>query len=171
MEPAASSEPSDDPVRIADAVAAAGLGAWDWNLRERTAWYSAGMRALLRQTPQGFPDRFETFFHHVHPEDIARVQDTIALHLKGLAAFDLEFRMRCGDGLWKWVRAKASASIEQGVAVRMTGTMNDWPLAAARDRLAMSASDRLAAKLDDMSRMAKQLEHANAEAQRQNQAL
>jgi len=56
--------------QIVAAVRAAGIGAWDWNLRDRTAWYSDGLRTMLQQSADAFPDRFETFANHVHPEDI-----------------------------------------------------------------------------------------------------
>ena len=171
MEPGVPSDPSDDPVRIGQAVAAAGLGAWDWNLRDRTAWYSEGLRSMLRHGVTTFPDRFETFANHVHPEDLGRVHGAISSHLQRQAGFDLEFRMRCGDGLWKWVRARGTASFDGAVAVRMTGMMSEWPLAAARDRLAMTASDRLASALEDQSRVTRELEQARAELVRQNEAL
>ena len=67
------STPNPDVERgeqIVAAMHAAGLGAWDWNLRDRTAWYSQGMRAMLQQSAESFPDRFESFANLVHPEVI-----------------------------------------------------------------------------------------------------
>ena len=168
------STPNPDVERgeqIVAAMHAAGLGAWDWNLRDRTAWYSQGLRAMLQQSDEAFPDRFETFANHVHPEDIARVHTAISAHLQQQSPFDLEFRMRMGDGAWKWVRARGRAVFEQGQAVRMLGTMSEWPLGAARDRLAMTASDRLASALEDQSRIARELEQARADLLRQNEEL
>jgi len=157
--------------QIVAAVRAAGIGAWDWNLRDRTAWYSDGLRTMLQQSADAFPDRFETFANHVHPEDISRVHAAITAHLQQQSPFDLEFRMRMGDGAWKWMRARGRAVFEQGQAVRMLGTMSEWPLGAARDRLAMTASDRLASALEDQSRIARELEQARADLLRQNEEL
>ena len=157
--------------QILAAMRAAALGAWDWNLRDRTAWYSQGLRTMLQQSAESFPDRFESFANHVHPEDIARVHAALTAHLQQQSPFDLEFRMRMGDGAWKWVRARGKAVFEQGQAVRMLGTMSEWPLGAARDRLAMTASDRLASALEDQSRIARELEQARADLLRQNEEL
>ena len=157
--------------RLAAAMHAAGHGAWDWNLRDRAAWYSPGLRAMLGHDLASFPDRFETFAGAVHPEDVGRVHGAIANHLQGKAGFDLEFRMRMGDGSWKWVRARGSATFENGQAVRLNGVLAEWPLSAARDRLSMSASDRLASALEDQARIARELENARADLLRQNEDL
>jgi signal transduction histidine kinase/ActR/RegA family two-component response regulator len=53
----------------------------------------------------------------------------------------------------------------------MVGTITAWPLAAARDRLALSSNDRLTAALEDQSRAARELERTRAELLRQNEAL
>jgi signal transduction histidine kinase/ActR/RegA family two-component response regulator len=173
MEPVASSESSEDPARIAGAVVAAGMGIWVWNLTDRAAWYSAGFRALLGHTRETFPDTFESFLTHIHPEDRQRVFGAIGLaeHADSRARMDLECRMRRGDGLWCWMRVKGSAEFHAGSAVRLSGTLNEWPLSAARDQLAMTASDQLAAAFENQARVARELETARAELLRQNEAL
>ena len=70
--------PSDDAetARLAAVMRAAGHGAWDWNMKDRTAWYSASLRAMLGFDRAGFPDRFDAFTTHVHHEDAARLLGT-----------------------------------------------------------------------------------------------
>ena len=157
--------------RLIDALLGAGHGVWDWNLRDRTAWYSSEFRALLGVDAEAFPDRFEAFTSRLHPEDAGRVLGAVSSHLDGRSEFDMEFRLRTADGGWKWLRARGQAIREHGVAVRMVGTVTEWPLAAARDRLTLSANDRLTAALEDQSRAARELERARAELLRQNEAL
>jgi signal transduction histidine kinase/ActR/RegA family two-component response regulator len=164
------SDPSER-ARLIDALLSAGHGVWDWNLRDRTAWYSSEFRALLGVDASEFPDRFEAFTSRLHPEDAGRVLGAVSSHLDGQAEFDMEFRLRTGDGGWKWLRARGRAIRENAVAVRMVGTITAWPLAAARDRLALSSNDRLTAALEDQSRAARELERTRAELLRQNEAL
>jgi PAS domain S-box-containing protein len=173
MEPVASSEPPEDSDRIAEAVAAAKVGIWAWDLRHRAAWYSAGFRSLLGHTQATLPDTFEGFLTLIHPDDRPRVFGAIARaeHTESRSIIDTEFRLRRGDGQWAWVRFKGSAVFEERTAIRLTGTLHDWPLSAARDQLAMSASDRLAAALEEQSRVARELQQARAELLRQNEAL
>jgi signal transduction histidine kinase/CheY-like chemotaxis protein len=157
--------------RLLDAMHAAGHGVWDWNLRDRTASYSDELRALLGVDRQAFRDEFEAFTSRLHRDDAGRVLGAVSSHLGGHGDFDLEFRMRAGDGSWKWVRARGRAILEGGQAVRMVGTLTPWPLQAARDQLGMSASDRLSAALEDKSRVARELEAARAELLEQNEEL
>ncbi|MFM7809404.1 MAG: histidine kinase dimerization/phospho-acceptor domain-containing protein, partial [Planctomycetota bacterium] len=170
-EPAPQPSETQHRDRLAAAVIAAGHGVWDWNLRDRVAWYSPGLRAMLGHDEASFPDRFETFAGAVHPEDAGRLHGAIANHLQRQGGFDLEFRMRTGEGSWKWVRARGSAMFEGPQAVRMNGVLTEWPLSAARDRLSMSASDRLAGALEDQARVSRELEKARADLLRQNDEL
>ena len=69
------------------------------------------------------------------------------------------------------MRARGSATFEGGQATRLNGMLTEWPLSAARDRLSLSASDRLAVALEDQSRAARDLEKARAELLAQNEEL
>ncbi|MCE9619688.1 MAG: response regulator [Planctomycetes bacterium] len=163
---------SPDPQeRLAAALEAAGHGVWHWNLADRAAWYSQSFRRLLGYDRNEFPDRFETFASHVHPDDIGRVHHAVAAHLEGKFDFDLDFRLRAKDGSWKRVRARGRAIVEDGKSTAMMGTLTEWPQTVARDRLAASASDQLAAALHDQSQSSRELEQARADLLRQNQAL
>ncbi len=167
----ADEERPDPQERLAAALEAAGHGVWHWSLLDRAAWYSRGFRRLLGYTREEFPDRFEAFASHVHPEDIARVHNAVAAHLENRGDFDLEFRMRARDGDWRWVRARGRATIEDGKSKEMIGTLTEAPRGAPRDRLAASASDQLAAALHDQSQSSRELEQARADLLRQNRAL
>ena len=159
--------PQDERDLLADALLAAGHGVWHWNLLDGSAWYSAGFRKMLGFTDSAeFPDRFETFASRVHADDIGRVHHAVATHLDGNEKFDLEFRMRTKDGTWSWFRARGRSVVEDGNATKMLGTLTEWPLSSARDQLAASASDKLAAALHDQSQSSRALEKANQELQR-----
>ena len=162
----------DEKDLLAAALQAAGHGVWHWNLLDGSAWYSAGFRKMLGFSDSAeFPDRFETFASRVHPDDIGRVHHAVATHLDGEDKFDLEFRMRVKDGTLSWFRARGRSVIEDGKSTKMLGTLTEWPLSSARDQLAASASDKLAAALHDQSQSSRALEKARADLQIQNQEL
>ena len=167
------SQESQDPQdRLVASMLAAGHGAWHWNLMDGSAWYSSGFKRLLGFADGGdFPDRFQTFVSHVHADDIGRVYHALAKHLDGQGKFDLEFKMRSRDGLWCWVRARGRSILEDGKSTKMIGTLTEWPLTAARDLLAASASDQLVAALQDQNKSSRDLEQARADLQIQNQEL
>ena len=164
-------ENPDPQDRLAKALEAAGHGAWLWNLDDGSAWYSSTFRKILGLSHDQFPDRFESFASHVHPEDLSRVHHAVATHLDGKSEFDLEFKMRTNEARWRWVRVRGRTVIEDGQSSVMMGTLTEWPLSAGRDRLAASASDQLAAALHDQSKSSRELEKAKADLQNQNQDL
>ena len=166
-----SAENPDPQDRLAKALEAAGHGAWLWNLDDGSAWYSSTFRKILGLSHEQFPDRFESFASHVHPEDLSRVHHAVATHLDGKSEFDLEFKMRTNEAKWRWVRARGRTVIEDGQSSVMMGTLTEWPLSAGRDRLAASASDQLAAALHDQSKSSRELEKAKADLQNQNEDL
>ena len=166
-----SAENPDPQDRLAKALEAAGHGAWLWNLDDGSAWYSSTFRKILGLSHEQFPDRFESFASHVHPEDLSRVHHAVATHLDGKSEFDLEFKMRTNEARWRWVRVRGRTVIEDGQSSVMMGTLTEWPLSAGRDRLAASASDQLAAALHDQSKSSRELEKAKADLQNQNQDL
>ena len=164
-------ENPDPQDRLAKALEAAGHGAWLWNLDDGSAWYSSTFRKILGLSHEQFPDRFESFASHVHPEDLSRVHHAVATHLDGKSEFDLEFKMRTNEARWRWVRVRGRTVIEDGQSSVMMGTLTEWPLSAGRDRLAASASDQLAAALHDQSKSSRELEKAKADLQNQNEDL
>jgi signal transduction histidine kinase/CheY-like chemotaxis protein len=166
-----SAENPDPQDRLAKALEAAGHGAWLWNLDDGSAWYSSTFRKILGLSHEQFPDRFESFASHVHPEDLSRVHHAVATHLDGKSEFDLEFKMRTNEAKWRWVRVRGRTVIEDGQSSVMMGTLTEWPLSAGRDRLAASASDQLAAALHDQSKSSRELEKAKADLQNQNEDL
>ena len=62
----------------------------------------------------------------LHPEDIARTAAVWQQSIDGGKPLDLEYRIRCKDGGWRWMRALASARLgEDGRVMRWYGTLVD----------------------------------------------
>jgi len=165
------SQASDQQDRLAVAMEAAGHGVWRWNLLDGSAWYSDTFKKLLGFKGDEFPDRFESFATHIHSDDVGRVHHAVAMHLDGKSALDLEFKVRTKEGTWRWMRARGGTIQVDGQTNVMTGTLTEWPLSAARDRLAATTSDQLVAALQDQSKSSRELEQARADLLAQNQAL
>ena len=165
------SQASDQQDRLAVAMEAAGHGVWRWNLLDGSAWYSDTFKKLLGFKGDEFPDRFDSFATHIHSDDVGRVHHAVAMHLDGKSVLDLEFKVRTKEGTWRWMRARGGTIQVDGQTNVMTGTLTEWPLSAARDRLAATTSDQLVAALQDQSKSSRELEKARADLVAQNQAL
>ncbi len=70
VEEPARSAISESEERLRLAMDAAGMGAWDWDLKTgRVAW-SGDQEKLFGVQPGSFSGDFDTFLKLVHPEDI-----------------------------------------------------------------------------------------------------
>ena len=117
---------SDD--RWNAALEASGLGVWDWNLADKHTRFS-GPWMCMRGFPQGAPGpTVDDWPSWVHPDDRARVSETIRAHFEGRTPlYECELRMLCHDGEFRWVlaRGKVCERDADGRPLRVIGTNLD----------------------------------------------
>jgi len=105
-------------------VAGAGLGTWDWNIVTGATVFNARWAGMLGYTLDEMNADVSAWEALVHPDDKARVMQTLRDHLEGRSAdYRLDHRLRRKDGSWAWIHA-AGQVIERdadGMAVRAAG--------------------------------------------------
>ncbi|AOE84317.1 sensor domain-containing diguanylate cyclase [Pseudomonas sp. TCU-HL1] len=114
--------------RMALAISGSGTGIWDRNAVTGEIHYSSDWKALLGYADNEVGNRIEESYTRIHPEDLAYVQATIQAHFDGRTeAYEVEHRLRCRDGRYKWVcsRGKVVERDESGRPLRMVGTTTD----------------------------------------------
>lgn len=103
-------------------------GIWYWDLRTDALHVSGrfhqivglGSFDLVHSGGWRFLEQF------IDPEDRARVQAAYRRHLAGNSPnFSVDFRAFHGDGRLVWVNWRGLAEFENGVAVRMAGSLSD----------------------------------------------
>ncbi|WP_258590011.1 PAS domain S-box protein [Mesorhizobium sp. AR07] len=110
------------------ALAGAGQGVWDLDMRKGGTTYSSTWVKMLGYTDgelDGNPDHWLTL---IHPDDRETVAEADRAHLDGKTPFfEAEFRMRHKDGHWIWIldRGKAIERDEEGRLVRAIGSLTD----------------------------------------------
>lgn len=110
------------------ALASAGQGVWDFNLRKGGTTYSATWVKMLGYADgelDGDPDRWLAM---IHPDDRAIVDEADRAHLAGETPFfEAEYRMRHKDGHWIWIldRGKALERDGDGRLTRAIGSLTD----------------------------------------------
>ncbi|MER8629539.1 PAS domain S-box protein [Mesorhizobium opportunistum] len=138
-------------VRIAEAetrwnfaLAGAGQGVWDLDMRKGGTTYSSTWVKMLGYADgelDGDPDHWLTM---IHPDDREAVATADRAHLDGNTEFfEAEFRMRHKDGHWVWILDRGKA-IERDAAGRLTraiGSLTDITRRKeAEERLTVSAA-------------------------------
>jgi diguanylate cyclase (GGDEF)-like protein/PAS domain S-box-containing protein len=110
------------------ALAGSGTGIWDCNIVTSEIRYSATWFALFGYSYETPQLHIEEFFSKIHPDDRAHVQAVIQAHFdQQTAFFEVEYRIRCKDGSYKWAlcRGGVTQRADGGSPLRMVGTTTD----------------------------------------------
>ncbi|MBX9690519.1 MAG: PAS domain S-box protein [Candidatus Obscuribacterales bacterium] len=101
-------------------------GVWDWNLLNNEVFYSPRYKEMLGYRNDEFDNNYEAFRSHVHPDDIANVEERVRLHLEEKVPYEAEFRMRHKNGETSWFSARGQAIWDkEGRPYRMAGSQRD----------------------------------------------
>ncbi|WP_298617295.1 EAL domain-containing protein, partial [uncultured Thermosynechococcus sp.] len=113
--------------RYALAAEGANDGLWDWQIRDRSMYYSPRWELLIGETPGTLQPTIEEWWRRVHPEDLERLRQCMKEHLLGTHPhFECEFRIKHADGSYRWMRSRGKAlRDEKGQPYRMAGSMTD----------------------------------------------
>jgi PAS domain S-box-containing protein len=108
--------------RAGDALAAAGMGVWDWNpITGELIWDDAVAR-LHGIDPHEFDGQMSTFLGRVHPDDRAALETNINEALASGGTFATEFRVLHPAGTTAWVQGRGYVfTDEAGRPTRMLG--------------------------------------------------
>ncbi|MGY1825785.1 MULTISPECIES: SpoIIE family protein phosphatase [unclassified Blastococcus] len=141
------------------AVAAAGIGTFDWDLTTGILTWDDRLLELFGYGPTEFDQTIEAFNDRLHPEDVGPVGVQMQKAIDGCGDYAAEFRVLLPDGGLRWVAARGRALCDEGnAAVRLLGSA--WDItgrravqeqgeqAAARERLLSRITEDLAADLD-----------------------
>ncbi len=112
--------------RYSRAVRGTTDGIWDWNILTDENYLSPRWKELVGFAEDELPNHRDSFLSLLHPEDLPRVQAAAKAHLEKRTPYDIEFRMRTQKGDYRWFQSRGKAEWnEQGLAVRMTGSIRD----------------------------------------------
>ena len=103
-------------------------GIWYWDLRTDTLHVSGRFLQIvgLGSRDHVYEGGWRFLEQLIDREDRARVQEAYSRHLSGNSAnFSVDFRAFHGAGRLVWVNWRGLAEFEDGVAVRMAGSLSD----------------------------------------------
>ncbi len=113
--------------RYALAARGANDGLWDWELGAARVHYSSRWSAIIGFQDHELSPALSTWLDRIHPEDRARVDTELNVHLAGdTPHFQSEHRVQHKNGTYRWVLVRGLAiRDEQGTPVRMAGSASD----------------------------------------------
>lgn len=133
---AAESDVREREERLKLALWGSGDEFWDWDIRSNVV-FRIGADQLLGEDNEQRLSTDEWRDRSVHPDDLERVQQILAKHIRGGSEhFESEHRIRNADGEWIWVlsRGKIVARDEQDAPLRIAGTARDITRSRNQDR-------------------------------------
>ncbi len=128
--------------RLAQAMSAAHMGAWTWDVTRDKVKYSGDFIALLGLPKEQSEANRATFFQLVHPQDQTMLADKIDRALHGDEDYSAEFRVIWPDKSIHWIGVNGSVSFDSsGKPLKMSGVGRDIT-GLKEDQLALERADR-----------------------------
>jgi PAS domain S-box-containing protein len=108
---------------LQQAVHAARVGLWDWDLRTNLVTYSVEWKHHLGYAEDEISNALNEWESRVHPDDLPKIRQRIAEYRKSpWPDFEEEFRIQRKDCSWRWMLTRAELVMdEKGEPTRMIG--------------------------------------------------
>ncbi|MEH2437740.1 MAG: PAS domain S-box protein [Nostoc sp.] len=109
------------------AIAGTDEAIWDWDISTNQTFRSERWFTILGYEPNELSNCDDEWSIRIHPDDYTRVMAAQEAYLlQQVADYNIEYRLRCKDGSYRWVRSRAKAIWnEQGNPVRLVGSLGD----------------------------------------------
>ena len=113
--------------RLDLALDAGSMGVWELDLATGTSTWNRSEYELLGLDPDAsYPLSADLFYQHIHPDDVAPVQQALESAIAQGTEFNSEFRIDRMDAPLRWLAAKARVVLDgQGNAAKVIGVNYD----------------------------------------------
>lgn len=112
--------------RFALAIQGTSDGIWDWDIAAGTVWRSPRLLQILGLDTATLSNAAEAILDLVHPEDREWLEAALEDHLRCGVPFRMEYRVRHGDGTWRWLQDRGQAVWSaDGTPTRFAGSSSD----------------------------------------------
>jgi two-component system sensor kinase FixL len=137
---------SEERLRLA--LEAAGDGAWDWDIAKGRFHISSCYVERLVYGEEATIAGLGEIWRLIHPDDQPTVKAKMEEHLAGRSdSFVCEYRIRSGDGQWRWSLDRGRVverDAVSGAPTRMVGTSTDITMLKSMKRIVAEANARIA---------------------------
>lgn len=112
---------------ILSALESGNIGIWVWDAEHNNAIWSDHAYRMLGYQPNEFEINYEKWLELLHPDDVEPAQSSMFKQLEEKGSFFIEFRLKCKDGSYKWIRGsgKVIRYSKDGKMQILSGTHSD----------------------------------------------
>ncbi len=107
-------------------------------------YVSPNVRGLYGVAPEKFEDDAEVFAGLIHPNDRSLWREAVKVSARDLSRFDLEFRTKDGEGVYRWVRSVGQPQREPNGDVVWDGILIDVDATKRAEARAEESAQHLA---------------------------
>jgi PAS domain S-box-containing protein len=101
-------------------------GIWFWNFIDNSIYYSPRWKEMFGYKDDELENTVQTWKKLMHPDDLPVTEDHIKKCIEGEPSFNVECRMMCKNGEYKWIMARARAKYDdKGDITRLDGANTD----------------------------------------------
>ncbi len=111
--------------RLRLALAAGGLGVWEWDRHDDRVDWDEGMERIFGLEPGGAPTTFESYLALLHPDDIEESSAIIARALENHQPYTVEHRIQRSGGEVRWVQGRGQPIVVDDEVVGIVGVTSD----------------------------------------------
>ncbi|HAF61555.1 MAG TPA: hypothetical protein DCK95_04440 [Anaerolineaceae bacterium] len=112
--------------RLKNAEKIANLGHWEWDIPNDHIIWSEGVYRIFRLKPDEFVPTFDSYTNYVHPEDVEKLHEKIAMAISQKCSYSNLHRGITKDGRIILVEGKGDVILsEDGELIKMIGTVQD----------------------------------------------
>lgn len=131
--------------RYALAMAGANEGMWDWVAGTDDIFISESYKRLVGIDDPRDSITLSDWVSMIHPDDRKQRDDARHAHFEGKTElYECEYRVRCGDGAYRWFRDRAKSSRDPaGKITRMSGSLFDVTKRKQAEHELMAAHERI----------------------------
>ena len=111
--------------RLLQLTGASSDAIWEWDMQAGRIFRNEALMEMTGYHTNNL-NGLSWWFRRMHPEDRNRVSDKIKdITEKNLHSWQEEYRFKCADGNYKYMRDKGYVVYENGLPVRMIGSLQD----------------------------------------------
>jgi PAS domain S-box-containing protein len=99
---------------------------WEWDMQTGQMFRNAALMEMVGYSEIQNSNGLAWWLRRIHPEDRRKLEEKLKEATdSGLKSWEDDYRFKCADGIYKYIHDRGYIVYENGLPVRMIGSLND----------------------------------------------